>query len=88
MISAKPMAVVALLVLAGGCVTDAVEVSPGSGKGTVAQRNRENLERLSPVITWEEVAQIMGDGQPGDAVDTPYRVESFLVAASSVSGAL
>ena len=79
MISAKPIAVVALLVLAGGCVTDAVEVSPGSGKGTVAQRNRENLERLSPGMSWDEVTQIMGHGQSGDEVDTPHKVESVLI---------
>ncbi len=76
MISAKPIAVAAVLALTAGCVTDAVEVP---AKGTVAQRNRENLERLSPGMSWEEVAQIMGEGQPGDAADTPYEVESFLL---------
>ena len=79
MISSKPMAMVAMLVLAVGCVTDAVEVSPGSGKGTVAQRNRENLERLSPGMSWDEVTQIMGHGQSRDEVDTPHKVESVLI---------
>ncbi len=81
MISAKPIAVAAVLALTIGCVTDAVEVP---AKGTVAQRNRENLERLSPGMSWEEVTQIMGHGQSGDEVDTPHKVESVLIDGSRV----